>query len=123
MAGATIVIVDDDRSFVEAVAIFLEDHGYHVLQAFNGHGGLALLQNGTAQLAIIDVHLPDVSGFELARTVRERPRPIPTILISSDDSPETVARCLAAGARTFLGKPLDPQALLDAMAAALDAGS
>lgn len=107
-----ILIVDDDRSFVEAVALFLQEHGFQVLMAFGGREGLEVLREGRADLAIIDVHMPELHGLELARAASASPASVPTILISGDDSREIQERSRSAGARCFLPKPLDPDHLL-----------
>ncbi len=117
--GKNILIVDDDRSFVEAVALFLQEHGFRVLLAFGGREGLEELRNGHADLAIIDVHMPALDGFELARVAASASTPVPTILISGDDSRDIQERSLFAGARCFLPKPLDPDHLLKCIRATL----
>ena len=112
MAGATVIIVDDDRSFVEAVALFLRKHGYHTRKGFSGREGLNLLRQGDADAAVIDVHMPDISGIELANEARTHKRAPAVILISGDDSPETAERCRKTGATRFMAKPLAPRELL-----------
>ena len=114
MAGATVIIVDDDRSFVQAVALFLEKHGYHTRTGFNGREGLDLLREN-ADVAVIDVHMPDISGLELADEAQSLTNGPAIILISSDDSPETAERCRKTGAARFMAKPLAPRELLEAI--------
>ncbi len=120
MDKRTLVIVDDDRSFVEAASIFLEDHGYRTLCAFSSQDALPRMESGDVDLAIIDVHLRDGSGIQLARRIRSTKR-IPIILISSDDRPWVEAQCRAAGACAFLTKPLAPEELLDVIFAVVEA--
>jgi len=112
MPGKTVIIVDDDRSFVDAVAVLFEDFDYRALKANGGREGLELLRSDDVDMAIIDVNMPDMDGVELARKIANLPKPIPTILISSDDSRENADRCRAAGKGIFLAKPLDPEVLL-----------
>ncbi len=107
-----ILIVDDDCSFVEAVSLLLQEHGYRVLTAFGGREGHERLRDGHADLAIIDVHMPGSDGIELARAAAAGPASVPTILISGDDSCDIQERSRSAGARCFLTKPLDPDHLL-----------
>ena len=111
-----VLIVDDDRAFVEAVALFLQDQGYSVTMAFNGREGLATLRAGHTDVAVLDVYIPDRSGLELAEEAGTRPIPVPIIMISGDDSPEIQEQCELLGARFFLPKPLAPEALLTALA-------
>jgi len=119
MAGKTVIIIDDDRSFVDAVAEFFEEFDYRALKANGGCEGLGLIRRDGVDVAIIDVNMPDMDGVELARKIAELPQPIPTILISSDDSTETADRCRAAGTGIFLAKPLDPEVLLETVSRVL----
>ena len=119
MRKGTLVIVDDDRSFIEAVSIFLEDQGYRTIPAFCGQEGLARLQANHIDLAIVDVHLPDISGIEVAKRLRGARRDVPLILISGDDCPKVQEQCRVAGARLFLPKPLVPDELLDTISQTL----
>ncbi|MHC4671118.1 MAG: response regulator [Planctomycetota bacterium] len=123
MNKGTLVIVDDDRSFVEAISIFLKDHGFQTIPTFNGCEGLTWLQSNRADLAIIDVHLPDISGIDVAERLRRAGKDIPLILISSDDCLEVQERCWGAGASLFLPKPLIPEELLDTICETLSCSS
>ncbi len=121
MADKAVIIVDDDRSFVDAVAVLFEEFNYRALKAYGGCEGLDLLRRDEVDVAIIDVNMPDMDGVELARRIAELPKPIPTILISSDDSTETADRCRALGTAVFLAKPLDPEVLLETVSRVLAA--
>jgi two-component system response regulator MtrA len=123
MSRPTVVIIDDDRSFVEAVSIFLERRGYHVVGAFNGKEGLARLRRNGIDLGIIDVHLPDISGIDLAKQIRGAGAAPPVILISGDHSPEVSQACRDAGARRFLPKPIGPTELLNAISDIIEGGT
>jgi len=115
MEKGTVVVVDDDRSLVEAITIFLQDHDFRTVPAYNGCAGLAWLQYNSADLAIVDVHLPDISGIEVAIRLRLVGNPTPVILTSSDDCTEMKKQCHVAGARRFLSKPFAPEVLLEAI--------
>jgi DNA-binding response OmpR family regulator len=119
MNKPTVVIIDDDRSFVAALSIFLERRGYHTVQAFTGQEGLARLRNNGIDLGIIDVHLPDISGIDVAQQMCRSGATPPLILISSDHRPEVRQACREAGAQLFLPKPIGPERLLSAIADAL----
>lgn len=119
MAVPTLMILDDDRAFVEAVSILLSDQGYETVQAFNGQDALARFRANGIDLAIIDVNLPDVSGLEVMTKLLEAPSPPPVIIISSDHRAELREQALAAGARLFLPKPLMPDELLASISATL----
>jgi DNA-binding response OmpR family regulator len=123
MSKPTVVIIDDDRSFVEAVSILLERRGYRAVGAFNGREGLARLQNNHVDLGIIDVRLPDISGIEIAKEIRRTGAAPPIILISSDHRSEVSQACREAGARLFLPKPIGPAELLNAISDILGSGT
>ena len=112
MDGAILVIIDDDPSFVRAVSRYLGHRGYRTISAHSGSDGLALLSNQRAALAIIDVHLPDLSGIEMMEKLQANGNDLPCIFISSDDRPHIQDRCRAAGAVRFLPKPLSPGELV-----------
>ncbi len=112
MSEVTVLVVDDDRSFVEAVALFLEKHGYRTRTAFGGQAGLGLLKSNHVDVAIIDVHMPDKGGLEIVNESAACSTTLAVILISGDDSPETAERCRATGAAEFMVKPLAPRELL-----------
>jgi CheY-like chemotaxis protein len=114
-----VMIVDDDRAFVEAVALYLEDHGYRAIKACNGREGLEMLCTGDIDLVIVDVHMPDLDGFTLVREAGTRIKPIPAIVISADDSPQVKERSFVVGACSFLPKPVAPDELLQAISTSL----
>lgn len=120
-----VVIIDDDRGFVLALSKFLLRRGFGAIGTCRGHDGLASLaslENGGASVAVIDLHLPDISGIEVVERLRATGRHTPCILISADDRPEVPGRCLSAGAFRFMAKPLEPGDLLRTITDALDPG-
>lgn len=116
MSKPTVILVDDDRSFVAALSILLERRGYHTVSAFTGRDCLARLRENGIDLCLIDVHLPDISGIDVAQRMARGPAAPVLILTSSDHRPEVRRACEEAGARMFLPKPIPPAALLRAIA-------
>jgi two-component system, OmpR family, response regulator VanR len=118
----SVLIVDDDASFVDAAAVFLGSHGYQAIKTCSGRQAIREVQEQPVDLAIIDLHLPDLSGVRVAQEVRRvRPSAV-VIMISSDDSDEARHRCMDAGAWSFLAKPLLPRDLLSRINESLDVG-
>lgn len=115
MACETVLIVDDDRSFVDAAALLLEELNYRAIKTYGGLEGLGIARKGGVDIAVIDVHMPDMDGVELAKQLANLPQPIPTILISGDTNTDTVTRCQTVGLALFLPKPLDPEILLESV--------
>lgn len=118
----SVLIVDDDASFVAAAAMFLSSHGYQVIKAYSGIQAIREARERPVDLAIIDLYLPDTSGASLIQELRRlRPAAV-VIMISSDDSDLARHRCMDAGARTFLAKPLPPRELLSRISESLGVG-
>jgi DNA-binding response OmpR family regulator len=115
MAIHTLLILDDDRSFVDAVSLFLGDHGYRTIATYRGEDALLQVQRAHVDLAIVDVNLPGTNGFEVLRRIQDSARKLPVILISSDHDQSMLERSRAAGARMFLEKPLAPDELLSTL--------
>ena len=113
MSGGSILIVDDDEAFVEAVTIYLEEYGYRIRKAHSGRQAVMEALRNPVSLAVVDVHLPDADGTDLAAWLRRYQPSTAVILISSDDSPETQRRCAKVRPYLFMSKPLIPETLLD----------
>jgi len=116
---SVIHIVDDDESVRRSLSRLLEQCGYAVqVYASAGDFLCADTDDGPGCL-LLDLALPGPSGLDLQDALRRRSRTIPIIFISAyADVPHTV-RAIKAGARDFLVKPVDPQALLSAIESAL----
>ncbi len=111
----TLVVVEDDEHVRRALTRFLCRRGYGVRAYDSAEAWLADLC--PADAAVIDINLPGMSGLELDERLRREGRAIPTVLITAHE--EAVA---APTRRVILQKPLDAQALLDAIEHALATG-
>jgi DNA-binding response OmpR family regulator len=116
-----IVLIDDDRHWLETMAEYLQRKGYAVQTAPDGTTGLALLENGDVALALVDGHMPDMDGLDLLRRLRRLCHRPAVIMLSSDDDPSLPARAVAEGATCFLAKTITPRLLLGALNQILDA--
>jgi len=121
MASRTVLIIDDDKSFTEAVSLLLKDYGYRVHQALTGQSGIAQSLAHQPDVIIIDAYLPDMDGTEVVREIKRSLPEHPLIMISSDDSPQNVSRCLAANPDAFLPKAVVHAELPDLIAKTVDA--
>ena len=112
-AGPLVLIVDDDEGIRDYVRVQLELEGYSVREAGSAEEGLAALEEQSPDLILLDVMMPQVDGWEMLRRVQERHGvgSIPVIMFSGqvDDSGDAQSR----GAQGFLGKPFNPQQLID----------
>ena len=113
-AGPLVLIVDDDDRVREYVRVNLEMEGYSVREAGNAEQGLAALEEVSPDLVLLDVMMPEVDGWEMLRRVHDRHGvgAIPVVMFSGKVD-EGAEEATARGAQGFLGKPFDPQQLID----------
>jgi excisionase family DNA binding protein len=112
--GPLVLIVDDDDKLREFVRVNLEMDGYSVREAASAAEGLAALEEEPPDLILLDVMMPEVDGWEMLRRVRERHGvdAIPVIMFSGKVDDRTGAAAEEHGAQAFIGKPFDPQQLI-----------
>ena len=112
--GPLVLIVDDDADLREYVRASLEAEGYVVREAGSAQEGLAALDEESPDLILLDVMMPEVDGWEMLRHVQERHGvgAIPVIMFSGrvDDG---AAEAASRGAQGFVGKPFDPESLIE----------
>jgi DNA-binding response OmpR family regulator len=109
----TVLVADDDADIRELVAYRMTRSGYAVLQASNGEEALELVTAELPDLAILDVMMPRLDGFEVVRRLRaqEETARIPIILLTARAQDADVARGFGAGADDYIRKPFSPQEL------------
>jgi signal transduction histidine kinase len=109
LQSAKIILADDDPIMRELARERLRDVGHEVLTAANGRDAFAALCESGADLVISDLDMPEMTGYELTRRIRETPSfsEIPVIVITASDSGEAVDRAFAAGATGFVAKPMN----------------
>jgi CheY-like chemotaxis protein/anti-sigma regulatory factor (Ser/Thr protein kinase) len=120
---AVILVVDDDRALRHAVSSLLERQGHTVLQAGDGPAALAHLEHEVIQLTLLDMGLPGMSGLDLLTMVRARDRPPIVVVITADDTPETLLAAIRGQAYRYVTKPVSPAAIVDVVEDALAASS
>src|SRR6266540_5603396 len=106
-----IVVIDDDPSVQEVVRAYLERDGYSVFVAGNATDGLDLAARLKPGLIVLDLMLPDRSGEDIAREVRER-SDVPILMLTAKASEEERVEGLALGADDYLVKPFSPRELV-----------
>jgi len=110
-----VLIVDDDENLREFVRVNLELEGYVVREASGVEEGLHALEEEPPDLILLDVMMPRVDGWEMLRRMQELPGvgSIPVIMFSGKVSEGSAAAAAERGAQAFLGKPFDPQQLIE----------
>ncbi len=114
-AGPLVLIVDDDERVREVVRVSLELEGYSVREAGSAEEGLAALEEEPPDLILLDVMMPQVDGWEMLRRVQERHGvgAIPVVMFSGKVDEAAANEAESRGAQGFIGKPFDPQQLID----------
>jgi adenylate cyclase len=108
--SGAILVVDDDPLNRAILRRGLERAGHDVAMAENGLEALEALRAGDFDLVLLDIVMPQLDGFQVLDEMKSDPslRDIPVIMISAVDDPESVIRCIEAGAEDHLPKPFDP---------------
>jgi len=110
----TILVADDEVPIVELVRFTLEDDQVQVVGAYDGVSALELASAMRPDLALLDVHMPHLSGLEVCRRLRRAPESsqIRIVMLSAGAQDDDRASGMAAGADEYLTKPFSPLALL-----------
>ncbi|MFD0769407.1 response regulator transcription factor [Bacillus sp. CGMCC 1.60114] len=99
-----IIIVDDEPEIIEVLKLFLEMEGFSILEAHDGKLALNLIQKYKIDLAIIDIMMPKVNGYELIKLVRKEYK-MPIIILSAKNQEMDKIMGLGLGADDFISKP------------------
>jgi two-component system response regulator PilR (NtrC family) len=102
-----ILVVDDERSMRELLAIVLQREGYEVLLAENGRVAVETLEREPVDLLISDIKMPDLSGVDVLRAAKRVDQDILGIMITAFASTETAVEAMRLGACDYLSKPFD----------------
>jgi DNA-binding response OmpR family regulator len=109
---AKILLVEDDQNFGDVLRSFLEVHDYDVTLATDGVAGFDTYRRGEWDLCIFDVMMPRLSGFELAKKVRETDTQTPIIFLTAKAMKEDVLNGFELGADDYITKPFNSEELL-----------
>ena len=113
-----ILVVDDDRLVLATVSHGLAQAGYDVIDADNGDDAILLAREHKPDLALLDIRMEGMSGFDVAAYLRDQLH-LPFMFLSAFADDETVQKVKALGAVAYLVKPLDIGQILPAVAAAI----
>ena len=114
----TILVVDDEAKIVEVVKSYLENSGYRVECAFSGAQALQLFDACAPALVILDLMLPDMSGEDVCRVIRQKSK-TPIIMLTAKVEEENIIGGLALGADDYITKPFSPRQLMARVEAVL----
>jgi len=113
-----ILVVDDDRLVLATVTHGLSQAGYEVIDADNGDDAILLAREHKPDLALLDIRMEGMSGFDVAAYLREHLH-VPFMFLSAFADDDTVQQVKALGAVAYLVKPLDISQILPTVAAAM----
>jgi len=113
-----VLVVDDEDKILEIVTTYLEKDGYEALAARTGAEALAIARERAVSLILLDLMLPDMSGEEVCRRVRESSA-VPIIMMTAKSDEESIVGGLGLGADDYVTKPFSPRQLMARVAAAL----
>lgn len=102
---ATVLFIEDDRAIRAALRLALEDEGYDVREAGDGRSGLAGLASGGIDVVLLDLRLPDMSGFDVCREIRSSSQ-VPVIMVTAQSDTHDLVAGLEAGADDYVTKPV-----------------
>src|SRR5262249_37889443 len=108
----SILITDDDPVAREALREIVAPQGYHTLMAESGEEALDLIREHEVHLALMDMHLPRLSGLETLALVRQMRGGIPAILITADQDDNLMRRALSEHAFCVLAKPVSKHVVI-----------
>ncbi|MFC1951554.1 response regulator [Chloroflexota bacterium] len=113
-----ILVVDDEKRIVEILKAYLERDGYQVIIAYDGHSALELAQSSLPDLIILDLMLPEVSGWDVCRELRKE-SDVPIIMLTARDDTTDKIIGLELGADDYVTKPFDPKEIISRVRAVL----
>jgi CheY-like chemotaxis protein len=116
-----VLIADDNRDAAESLAMLLEIEGHAVTVVHDGQQALASIETSKPDVALLDIGMPEIDGYEVARRVRgdTRTRNLVLIAVTGWGQEADKARAAAAGFNLHFTKPIEPQQLIELLAAEL----
>jgi two-component system, OmpR family, response regulator MprA len=103
----TVLIVDDNRDFVEFLKFLLSHDGFNIRWAFNGPDALKSARDQTVDLVILDVMMPKMDGLTVCRELKRLRPSLPVILLTAKDDIATRTSAMNLGVSDFLAKPVN----------------
>lgn len=120
--NARILLIEDNEQNRYLVTYLLQSRGWAVEHAADGPAGLVLADRLEPALILLDIQLPGMDGYAVARELRANPKlkTIPVVAVTSYAMPGDRERCLEAGCTGYIEKPIDPQTFAAQIGAYLD---
>ena len=110
--GSNILYIEDNPDNMMLVKRALESRGYKLLQAMDGLTGVSMAENQEVDLILLDINLPDIDGYEVARRIRSSEKKIalaylPIIAVTANALKGDAEKAVAAGCDVYMSKPIN----------------
>jgi DNA-binding response OmpR family regulator len=109
--GLEVMVVDDDKLIRDVVRRTLEREGFHVVEASDGEEALTRSLEAPVDIAVVDIHMPKLSGYELVQQLRVRDPRLHVIMLTTAGTEAERVRGLVGGADDYVVKPFSPREL------------
>jgi two-component system, OmpR family, response regulator len=110
--GVRVLVVDDEPNIVDVISMALRYQGFEVEAAGNGEQAIAAVASFRPQLMVLDVMLPDMEGFEVARRLADQRANVPIVYLTARDATEDKVRGLTTGGDDYVTKPFSLEELI-----------
>jgi FixJ family two-component response regulator len=117
--ASLLAVVDDDADVRVALTRLVSSAGFTVETYASGAEFLDSIRDHKPDCVVLDLHMPDLSGFDVQDALADAHAAIPVVVMTGHDTPESRARALQLGAHAYLCKPVDDNALLAAISTAI----
>ena len=109
----TILVVEDEQGIREAIGIYMKNQGYNVILAANGKEGLEKIETNDIHLAIVDIMMPIMDGFEASDYISKKKPHIPIVALTAISEEINKELFVAASIKKVLSKPVNVEELYD----------
>ena len=106
-----ILLIEDDRALNKAISVYFKKEKFHVLSCFSGQESLNILYQNNLDLIILDINLPDLSGFDLIEQIKMIDANIPVVILSACDLDSDILHGFNLGAEDYVTKPFNIEIL------------
>ncbi len=120
MIQKNVIIIDDDKDMLKVISANLEKEGYHTVTARTGKEGIEKSQEDFFDIAIVDIKMPDISGVEVSKSIKENSPDTKIVMITGYATVETAVSTLKDGAYDYITKPFKMDELKEIIGKAME---
>ena len=113
VASSQVLVVEDDRAFRHAISTFLRDAGHQITEVSDGPAALAALADHPFDVVLLDIGLPGISGLDVLAQLQSVTVPPRVVMMTADDTSETLLRAVRGQADRYVTKPFAPGAIVE----------